>query len=74
MSDFEKSIWDNFWLIANDPKRAEELGIHAASGDAVSMRMQPGKTYEINLRSTGEISVRTVESPAPPANVPNSGS
>jgi cell division protein FtsB len=74
MSEYEKKIWDNFWLIANDPKRAAEEGIRAANGDAVSMRMQPGKTYEIDLRSTGEISVRTVEPPAPPAIVPTSGS
>jgi hypothetical protein len=74
MSKYEKDIWDNFWLIANDPKRAEEMGIRAANGDAVSIRMQPGKTYEIDLRSTGEISLRPVESPAQPALAPKTGS
>ena len=48
--DFEKKIWDDFWLIANDPKRAAEMGIRAAHGEAVSMRVRPGKTYEIDLR------------------------
>jgi hypothetical protein len=73
MSEFEKRIWDDFWLIANDPKRAAEMGIRAAHGDAVSIRVRPGKTYEIDLRSTGEISARVVEPPAPPAIAPGAG-
>ena len=66
MSDFERKIWDDFWLIANDPKRAADLGIHAAHGSAVSMRVQPHKTYEIELRSTGDMTIRPVESKATP--------
>ena len=61
MSDFERKIWDDFWLIANDSQKAAELGIHAAHGNAVSIRVQPGKTYEIDLRSTGDISIRPAE-------------
>ncbi len=60
MSDFEQKIWDQFWLIANDTERASELGIHAAHGAAVSMRLQPGASYEIELRATGNISIRPV--------------
>jgi hypothetical protein len=68
MSDFEKKIWDDFWLIANDPKKAADLGIRAAQGSAVSMRVQPGKTYEIELKSTGELTFlpATSKAPAPP--------
>ena len=68
MSEFEQKIWDDFWLIANDNRRAAELGIHAAHGAAVSMRVEPGKTYEIKLRSTGEMTFRPLdESPVVPA-------
>lgn len=67
MSDFERKIWNDFWLIANNPARAADLGIHAAHGSAVSMRVQPGKTYEIELRSTGDISIRPVENGAEPS-------
>lgn len=73
MSEFEKSIWNDFWLISNDPQRAKELGIHAAHGAAVAMRVQKDKTYEIDLRSTGEITFRpvaTAEPGAPPAEQP----
>jgi hypothetical protein len=74
MSDFEKKIWNDFWLIANDPKCAADMGIRAAHGDAVSIRVKPGRMYEIDLRSTGEISVRTIDQPAAPAGVPTAGS
>ena len=61
MSDFERKIWDDFWLIANDSRRAAELGIHAAHGAAVSMRVEPGRTYEIKLRATGEMTIQPIE-------------
>jgi hypothetical protein len=62
MSKFEKDIWDDFWLIANDNKRAQELGIDAIQGKAVAIRAMPGKSYEIKLRSTGDITIRPIES------------
>jgi hypothetical protein len=71
MTEFEKRIWNDFWLIANDPQRARDLGIYAAHGAAVAMRVQKGKTYELELRSTGEMTVRPIETPpavAPPVN------
>lgn len=61
MSDFERKIWSDFWSIANDPKRAAEIGIHSAHETAVATRVQPGKTYEIDLRSTGDVTIRPVE-------------
>jgi hypothetical protein len=61
MSDFERKIWNDFWLIANDRQRAEELGIHAVHGAAVSMRVQPGMTYEVDLRATGDMTIRPIE-------------
>jgi hypothetical protein len=70
MSDFEKKIWDDFWLIANDRNRAKDLGIDAIQGKAIAIRAQPGKSYEIELRSTGDITIRPIEAkaaPAPPA-------
>jgi hypothetical protein len=65
MSDFERKIWNDFWLIANDSRRAAELGIHAAHGNAVSIRVKPNHTYEIDLRSTGEMSIRPVDRESP---------
>jgi len=78
MSDFEKRIWDDFWLISNDRQRAAELGINAAHRTAVGQRVRPGMTYEIELRATGDMTIRPIdpqraavnENPAP-AEPPN---
>jgi hypothetical protein len=61
MTEFERQIWSDFWTIANDPQKAAELGIRAAHADAPSTRVQKGATYELELRSTGEFSIRRLE-------------
>jgi hypothetical protein len=58
ISDFEQQIWDDFWTIANDPQRAKEIGIRAAHGNAASIRVRPGMSYQLKLRSSGEISLK----------------
>jgi hypothetical protein len=78
ISDFEKKIWDDFWSISNDPQRAAQLGINAAHRTAVGQRLVPGKTYEIELRTTGDMTIRPIDpqraainenpAPAPPPN------
>jgi hypothetical protein len=65
MSEFERNIWNDFWLIANDPERAAKLGIYAAHGSAVSMRVKPDAVYVLELRSTGDVTIRP-EKPSPP--------
>ena len=60
VSEFEQQIWDDFWTVANDPAKSAELGIRSAHGTAVSIRVQPGKTYQIDLRATGDFTFRPV--------------
>jgi hypothetical protein len=57
MSEFEKHIWDDFWTIANNPDEAEKLGIRAAHGQAVSMKVQKGKSYRVQLRASDGLSI-----------------
>jgi len=52
---FEQEFWDRFWELANDEQLAAQQGIRAIHGDAPYMRMEPGRVYEILLRSTGEV-------------------
>jgi len=66
-SDFEKKIWDDFWAIANDPARLDELGIRSGSGVAPNMKVQKGRTYEIRLRAAGDPEMRPAESAPMPA-------
>jgi hypothetical protein len=57
MSEFEEKIWGDFWSIANDPEQAKELGIRAAHGEAVSIKAEPGKRYQVQLRASGGLSI-----------------
>ena len=70
MSEFEKKIWADFWNIANDKSKAAELGIRAAYRDAPSMKVQPGKKYQLNLRASGSLSISPGEDDDTPATAP----
>ncbi len=61
MSDFERKIWDDFWNIANNPQRAKELGIRAAHGEAVSIKAEEGKRYQVQLRASGGLSITPLQ-------------
>jgi hypothetical protein len=61
LSDLEKKIWDDFWNIANDPKKATELGIRTLHGDAVSIKVNKGKIYQITVRASGGPEIEVVE-------------
>lgn len=64
MTDLEKKIWGDFWSIANDEAQASKLGIRAAHGEAVSMKVQKGKSYKIQLRASDGLAI-TPEEKAP---------
>ena len=61
LTDFEKKLWSEFWEFANDPKKAAELGVRAANGEAVAIKVREGKAYNITLRSSGGLSIEPVE-------------
>lgn len=65
ISEFERQIWDDFWTIANDPVAAGRLGIRAAHGNAASIRVRPGQSYQLELRATGEFSLRPTAQDSP---------
>ncbi len=60
MSEFERRIWEDFWEIANDKSQASDLGIRALHGEAVSIKVQKGRSYRLDLRASGGLSI-TVE-------------
>jgi hypothetical protein len=65
MSEFEKELWARFWDYANDSALAQEKGVRAAHGEAPSIQLRPGKTYRIELRASGGISVIPEDTPKP---------
>jgi hypothetical protein len=60
MSEFEKEIWKDFWEFANDPRRATEMGIRAANGEAVSIKVREGMKYSLELRASGGLSISPI--------------
>ena len=69
-SALERKIWNDFWNIANDSEKAQELGIRAAHGEAVSVRVRPGKSYKITLRASDGLSI-VPDNDAPPIGRPS---
>ncbi|MGN6136911.1 MAG: hypothetical protein ACTHOU_20710 [Aureliella sp.] len=63
MSQFERRLWSDFWQFANDPEKAAEMGIRAANGEAVSIQVREGRSYGIELRASGGLSIKPVPSP-----------
>lgn len=61
MSEFEQRLWSEFWEFANDRKKAEEMGIRAANGEAVSIKVKEGKSYNIELRTSGGLSIQPID-------------
>ena len=58
MSDFEKQIWTDFWDIANDLARARKNGIRAAHGEEAYTQLRQGKTYRLELRASGGLTIK----------------
>lgn len=67
VSDFERRIWTDFWMIAQDPGRAAALGIRAAHGEAVSVKLKAGHRYRVTLRASDGLSVGPPEDIFQPA-------
>lgn len=63
MSEFEQELWSRFWDYANDVDLAKEKGVRAAHGEAPSIQLRPGKSYRIELRASGGMSVVPEDTP-----------
>jgi len=56
-SAFEAKIWADFNTVCNDREKQKELGIRAIHGQANYLPPEEGRTYQIKLRSTGDVSL-----------------
>lgn len=61
MSEFEESLWADFWEFANDPTKAEKMGIRAANGEATYIKVRENMTYDIELRASAGVSIQPQE-------------
>lgn len=61
--EFEQKIWGDFWKVCNDPHLQHELGIRAIQGQTSYVQPLEGKTYQINIRASGGMSLKPIEEP-----------
>jgi hypothetical protein len=62
-SQFAQQIWQDFGNVCNDRSRQDELGIRAASGQAMHLPPKEGQSYEITIRSSGGVNLRALPTP-----------
>lgn len=54
----ESALWQHFWDYANDPEAAAKAGVRALHGEAPYIELRPGRTYRVELRASGGLTVR----------------
>ena len=60
-TDFEKEIWSQFWEIASDPIKSDQLAVRSAHGVAPYTKLSPGKKFRITLRASDGLSIVPVD-------------
>lgn len=60
-NEFEQQIWSDFWKVCNDRDLQKKLGIRASQGEAPYVFAEEGKTYQVNIRSSGGMSLQLVD-------------
>lgn len=56
-TDFAQKIFGDFWSVANDHQKQQELGIRAAHGTADYIKVEKGKSYKVEIRSSGDVTI-----------------
>lgn len=54
-----RELWERFWDYANDTELARQLGVRAIHGEAPFIETRPGKTYRVELRASGGLTIQT---------------
>jgi len=55
---FESRLWQRFWDYAHDPEAHAAAGVRALHGEAPFMELRPGRSYVLELRASGGLSLR----------------
>jgi hypothetical protein len=53
-----EDLWRRFWDYANEPELARAKGVRAVHGEAPFIELRPGKSYRLELRASGGLSIR----------------
>ena len=52
-----RTIFEDFWKVANQPSLQDKMGIRAAHGTAGYIKAVAGKEYHVSLRASGDVSI-----------------
>ncbi len=55
---FQENLWKEFWKLAQDPDYAHKKGVRATHGTAPYMQLEEGATYKLEMRTTGELTIK----------------
>ena len=55
---FAAELWNNFWEYANRPEVLERTGVRAMHGEAPYIRLEKGRSYQVELRSSDGLTIR----------------
>jgi hypothetical protein len=55
---FYDDLWKHFWRYANDPEAAAARGVRAMHGEAPFAEVEAGKSYLLELRASGGLTIR----------------
>jgi hypothetical protein len=58
VNPYHQVLWERFWDYANDPDLARENGVRAIHGEAPFIQMRPGRSYRVELRSSGGLTIQ----------------
>ncbi len=64
-NEFTAELWQGFWDYANRPEVLRRSGVHAMHGEAPSIKVENGRSYLLELRSSDGLSIRAEATPAP---------
>lgn len=58
---FHRDLWARFWEYALNPSVVRESGVRAMHGEAPFIKLEPGHNFELELRSSGGLTIRPVD-------------
>jgi hypothetical protein len=60
-SSFHRDLWARFWEYALNPSVVRESGVRAMHGEAPFIKLEPNRSFELELRSSGGLTIRPID-------------
>lgn len=57
VSEFERSLWQDFWHLADDASYRQEKGVRVAQGEGPWAPLQPNRLYTLSLEAAGGLNL-----------------